>query len=86
MDSICTSPIYWNAFYNISEKKVSETAWSQSWRLQFNDCIFHMDYQMLEGNSWIPDGTRALSGSTLSNYAPASAKKIHTFLIFYKLH
>ena len=35
---------------------------------------------MLEGNSWIPNGTRALSGSMLSNYAPVSAKKISDFL------
>ena len=49
MDSFCTSPIYWNAFYNISQTKVSKTACSQSWRLQCKGCIFSMDDQMVEG-------------------------------------
>ena len=49
MDSFCTSPIYWNAFYNISQTKVSKNACSQSWRLQYKVCISNMDYQMVEG-------------------------------------
>ena len=49
MDSFCTSSIYWNAFYNISQTKVSKIACLQSWRLQCKGCISNMDYQMVEG-------------------------------------
>ena len=49
MDSFCTSSIYWNAFYNISQTKVSKIACLQSWRLQCKGCISNMDYQTVEG-------------------------------------